>query len=49
MVPNAKQNKVVRQHRDAIKLRTPVVEGKPNAALRSFLPEELKIPLAGKN
>ena len=27
-----------------IKLRAPAVEGKANAALRSFLAEELKIP-----
>lgn len=46
IVPNAKQNKVVSQHGRAIKikLRAPAVEGKANAALRSFLAEELKVP-----
>jgi len=45
IVPDAKQNKVVREHGGAIKvkLRAPAVEGKANAALRSFLAEELKI------
>jgi uncharacterized protein len=45
IVPNAKQNKVVGEHGGAIKvkLRAPAVEGKANAALRSFLAEELKI------
>jgi uncharacterized protein len=45
IVPNAKQNKVVGEHGDAIKikLRAPALEGKANAALRSFLAEELKI------
>ena len=34
------------EHGDAIKikLRAPAVEGKANAALRSFLAEELKLP-----
>jgi uncharacterized protein len=46
VVPNAKQNKVMGQHGQAIKikLRAPTLEGKANAALRSFLAEELKIP-----
>jgi uncharacterized protein len=45
IVPNAKQNKVMGERGDAIKvkLRAPAVEGKANAALRSFLAEELKI------
>jgi len=44
-VPNAKQNKVVGEHGSAIKikLRAPALEGKANAALRTFLAEELKI------
>jgi uncharacterized protein (TIGR00251 family) len=46
VVPNARQNKVLGEHNGAIKikLRAPAVEGKANAALRSFLAEELKIP-----
>ena len=46
IVPNAKQNKVVGEHGAAIKikLRAQAVEGKANAALRSFLAEELNIP-----
>ncbi len=45
IVPNAKQNKVMGEHGDAIKikLRAPAVEGKANAALRSFLAEVLNI------
>jgi uncharacterized protein (TIGR00251 family) len=45
IVPNAKQNKVTGKHGDAIKvkLRTPALEGKANAALRSFLAEELEV------
>lgn len=45
IVPNAKQNKVMGERGDAIKvkLRAAAVEGKANAALRSFLAEELKI------
>jgi uncharacterized protein len=45
IVPNAKQNKVMGEHGAAIKIkiRAPAVEGKANAALRSFLAEELKI------
>jgi uncharacterized protein (TIGR00251 family) len=46
VVPNAKQSKVVGRHGDAIKikLRAPAIEGRANAALRSFLAEELRIP-----
>jgi uncharacterized protein len=46
IVPNAKIDEVVGEHGDAIKikLRAPAVEGKANAALRSFLAEELKLP-----
>jgi len=46
VVPNAKIDKVVGEHGGAIKirLRAPAVEGKANAALRSFLAEELRIP-----
>jgi uncharacterized protein (TIGR00251 family) len=45
IVPNAKQNNVTGEHGDAIKikLRAPPLEGKANAALRSFLAEELEI------
>jgi uncharacterized protein len=45
IVPNARQNKVVGEHGTAIKikLRAPALEGKANAALRSFLAERLKI------
>ena len=45
VVPNAKVDSVVGGHGPAIKikLRAPAVEGKANAALRSFLAEELKI------
>jgi uncharacterized protein len=45
IVPNAKQNKVVGEHGTAIKikLRAPALEGKANAALCSFLADELKI------
>jgi uncharacterized protein len=45
IVPNAKIDKVVGEHGGAIKikLRAPAVEGKANAALRSFLAEELQI------
>ena len=45
IVPNAKQNEVMGEHGAAIKikLRAPAVEGKANAALRSFLAEELNI------
>jgi uncharacterized protein len=45
IVPNARQNKVMGEHGTAIKikLRAPALEGKANAALRSFLAEELKV------
>jgi uncharacterized protein len=45
IVPNAKIDRVMGEHGGAIKikLRAPVVEGKANAALRSFLSKELKI------
>jgi uncharacterized protein (TIGR00251 family) len=44
-VPNAKVERVMGEHGGAIKikLRAPAVEGKANAALRSFLSKELKI------
>jgi uncharacterized protein len=46
IVANAKANQVMGEHGAAIKikLRAPAVEGKANAALRSFLAEELKVP-----
>jgi uncharacterized protein len=46
LIPNAKIDKVVEEHGDAIKikLRAPAVEGKANAALRRFLAEKLSIP-----
>jgi uncharacterized protein len=45
IVPNAKQNKMTGEHGGAIKikLRAPPLKGKANAALRSFLAEELEI------
>ena len=45
IVPNAKIDKVVGEHGSAIKvkLRAPAVEGKANAALRSFLAELMEI------
>lgn len=45
VVPNAKVDSVVGEHRGAIKikLRAPAVDGKANTALRSFLSKELKI------
>lgn len=45
IVPNAKVDSVVGEHGAAIKikLRAPAVEGKANAALRSFLARKLKI------
>ncbi|TMP93360.1 MAG: DUF167 domain-containing protein [Verrucomicrobia bacterium] len=45
IVANAKETKVVGEHGAAIKikLRAPAVEGKANAALRSFLAEQLNI------
>jgi uncharacterized protein len=46
VIPNAKIDKMVGKHSDAIKikLRAPAVEGKANAALRRFLAEKLSIP-----
>lgn len=46
VIPNAKIDKVVGEHSDAIKikLRAPAIEGKANAALRKFLAEKLSIP-----
>ena len=46
VVPNAKVDGVMGEHGAAIKikLRAPAVEGKANAALRSFLAKELRIP-----
>jgi uncharacterized protein len=45
VVPNAKVDSVVGEYGAAIKikLRAPAVEGKANAALRSFLSKELNI------
>ena len=45
VIPNAKIDKVVGEHGNAIKikLRAPAVEGKANAALRSFLAGKLEI------
>jgi uncharacterized protein (TIGR00251 family) len=45
VVPNARADKIIGEHGAAIKirLRAPAVEGKANAALRSFLAKELKI------
>ena len=46
VVPSAKIEKVVGEHGGAIKikLRASAVEGKANAALIRFLPEQLKLP-----
>ena len=46
VIPNAKIDKVLGEHGDAIKikLRAPAVEGKANTALRRFLAEKLSIP-----
>ena len=45
VVPNAKVDSVVGEYGGAIKikLRAPAVDGKANAALRSFLSKELNI------
>jgi uncharacterized protein (TIGR00251 family) len=45
IVPNEKQNKMTGEHGGAIKikLRAPPLKGKANAALRSFLAQELKM------
>jgi uncharacterized protein (TIGR00251 family) len=46
IVPNAKIDKVMGKHGDAIKikLRAPAVEGKANTALLKFLAENLSMP-----
>ena len=46
IVPNAGQNTVMGEYGAAIKIKlcAPALEGKANAALRSFLASELKIP-----
>jgi uncharacterized protein (TIGR00251 family) len=46
VIPNAKIDKVLGEHGDAIKikLRAPALEGKANTALRRFLAEKLSIP-----
>ena len=46
VIPNAKIDKVLGEHGDAIKikLRASAVEGKANTALRRFLAEKLSIP-----
>ena len=46
VIPNAKIDKVIGEHGNAIKikLRAPAVEGKANTALRRFLAEKLSIP-----
>lgn len=46
VIPNAKRDCIVGEHRGAIKikLRAPAVEGKANAALLRFLAEEMKLP-----
>ena len=46
VIPNAKIDKVIGEHGDAIKikLRAPAVEGKANTALRRLLAEKLSIP-----
>lgn len=46
VIPNAKIDKVVGEHGDAIKikLRAPAVAGRANTALRRFLAEKLSIP-----
>jgi uncharacterized protein len=46
VVPNAKQNQVVGQHGNAIKvkLKARPIEGEANAALCKFLAKELGIP-----
>jgi len=45
VVPNAKIDKVVGEHGDAIKIKlcAPASEGKANAALRRFLAKELNV------
>jgi uncharacterized protein len=45
-IPNAKIDKIVGEHGEAIKikLRAPAVDGKANAALLGFLAERLGVP-----
>jgi uncharacterized protein (TIGR00251 family) len=46
IVPHAKDDAVIGEHGDAIKikLRAPAREGKANAALMRFLAEQLQVP-----
>jgi uncharacterized protein len=46
VVPNAKVDSVIGEHAGAIKIKlhTPAVEGKANAALIRFLAEQLELP-----
>lgn len=46
VIPNAKMDKVVGEHGDAIKikLRARAIEGQANNALRGFLAGKLRIP-----
>ena len=46
IVPNAKDDAVIGEHGDVIKikLRAPAREGKANAALMRFLAEQLQVP-----
>jgi hypothetical protein len=46
IVPHAKDDGVIGEHGDAIKikLRAPAREGKANAALTRFLAEQLQVP-----
>ena len=46
IVPHAKDDGVIGEHGDAIKikLRAPAREGKANAALMRFLAEQLQVP-----
>jgi uncharacterized protein len=46
IIPNAKIDKILGEHGDAIKikLRAPAVDGKANTALRRFLADKLSIP-----
>jgi hypothetical protein len=46
VVPNARSDSIVGEHRGAIKIKlsAPAVEGKANAALIRFLAEQLELP-----
>lgn len=46
VIPNARVDKVVGEHGDAIKikLRARAIEGQANHALRRFLAEQLRVP-----